>query len=307
MAKFVSRAKCLLCNSAQLVEVRREHNHLQNDAYMDSFLERESVLVKCQKCDFAFVRDLPAEPEFFAKLYRDEDRDISVDFKFSGKRIIFEEVMASLLKWAKPNSKLLDIGAGTGAFVNRAMRSYQAFGIELSTACVEFAKSQNLPIRNQSFFELKDEASSYDVITMIDVLEHLSEPAVALKTIHSLLKHNGILYIKVPNYPAQASKQDLMKLLRLSTAGIMQDFVHINHFTVSSLIQFLNTNGFTVKESGFSAAEIWDLTWTEAPKSKTTRRFYNWTVTSITSALNILSRLTKRNLGLNFYVVAERL
>lgn len=276
-----------------------------NDSYLDSFLSKPSILLRCPDCGFAFVESLPTEDKFFEKLYSSNDRDVSIDFNHSGKRKIFSEVISTLKSYVQPQAKLLDVGAGTGAFVSAASKDFTSSGIELSSACVAFAKSKNLPVSSTSFYDLNPSTEQYDVITLIDVLEHLTDPKKAVLKLKSVLKPNGFLYIKVPNYPAQALKQDILRKLGLSKAGIMQDYVHINHFTLKSLSSFLSMNGFDIIESGYSTAEIWDLKWKKAPKSLLYRSLYNFIVLSLTKVLNLASRLTGQSLGLNFYVLAQ--
>ena len=303
---FSVRKNCLLCQGSDLVEVRREANNLKGDAILDSYLREDSVLLKCGVCGFAFVKSIPSDGGFYARLYRDDARDVSIDFKFSGKRLIFKEVLKTLGDSLPARARLLDIGAGTGAFVKAASEKYEASGIELSESSVAFAQSQRLPVRNIDFMDLKSDEKTFDALTLIDVLEHLPDPAAAVSKFRTVLNSQGYLYIKVPNYPVQAAKQDLMKSLGLSKAGIMQDYIHINHFTMSSLCKFLNANGFTVKRSGYSAPEVWDLTWADAPKSVLHRRLYNWIVLAITNFLNLASTVSGLNLGLNFWVLAQK-
>lgn len=304
---FSVRKNCLLCQSSDLIEVRRESNNLKGIDSLDSYLRQDSVLVKCTSCGFAFVKSIPSDDAFYAQLYRDDERDVSIDYKFSGKRLIFKEVLKTLGDSLPARTRLLDIGAGTGAFVKAASEKYEASGIELSDSSVAFAQSQHLPIRNINFMDLRSDEQTYDALTLIDVLEHLPDPAAAISKFRALLNSQGYLFIKVPNYPAQAVKQDLMKGLGLSKAGIMQDYIHINHFTMNSLCEFLNANGFKVHKSGFSLPEVWDLAWPDAPKSVLQRRLYNWTVLTITKFLNLVSSVSRQNLGLNFWVLARKI
>ncbi len=307
MTVLRSRTRCLLCDGQLLTDVRQEKNNLKADPYLDSFLVHDSILSECRSCGFAFVKSVPGDPRFFEELYRDEERDVSIDFHYSGKRLIFADVMTCLLRWKQNSGSLLDVGTGTGAFVSFAATRFDASGIELSEACVNFAKSQNLPVSRLLVSDLQNDPRRFDVITLIDVLEHLVEPAETLRQIHRLLKPGGAVYVKVPNYPMQLRKQTLLQHLGLSSAGIMQDFVHINHFTTDSLAKFLAANGFIIKETGFSPPEIWDLRWKHAPKSRLFRMAYNLGVLGVTWVLNSASTLRAKKLGLNFYVLALKL
>lgn len=99
------------------------------------------------------------------------------------------------------NGKLLDVGAGTGYFLNHMnRRGWQVTGTEKNTAARKFAKSEfNLDLlETNDLFELKD--NSFDVITLWHVLEHIHRLPENMETFHRLLKPMGRLIIAVPNH-----------------------------------------------------------------------------------------------------------
>lgn len=97
--------------------------------------------------------------------------------------------------------KLLDIGAGTGAFAATMQQAgWQVTGLEPDSAARETARNTNgvqlLPA--EELYQLPRE--SFDVITLWHVLEHVHDLHGYLKQLGNLLKADGLILIAVPNY-----------------------------------------------------------------------------------------------------------
>lgn len=99
---------------------------------------------------------------------------------------------------------LLDIGAGTGDFLNQANRSgWNCVGIEPNE------KAKNIAIaKGVQFVATLDglDDHSFDVITMWHVLEHVPDLEIQIKTLKRLLKPNGTIFIAVPNFKSFDAK-----------------------------------------------------------------------------------------------------
>lgn len=87
-----------------------------------------------------------------------------------------------------PKPKVLDFGCGSGLFVE-FMREH---GIEAEGFDKYLSKSTNLLFNGDLAFS----QGEYDVITMIEVIEHLNTPYIELQTILSCLKPGGILMVE---------------------------------------------------------------------------------------------------------------
>ena len=299
------RKTCPLCGSSQLIQKRTEKNNIHKDALVAEYLKDNVNLHECQDCSFGFVLRIPNDEQFYNRIYADGGRDVSIDFFYSGKKLIFRDIRNNILKYKK-NGTLLDIGTGTGALLAFMKSDFAVQGIELSPASSAFARTQGLDVVSMDIEHLNFEDKKFDVVTIIDVLEHLPDPSGVVDEIKRILKSTGLVYIKVPNYPMQAWKQDLLRVFGISKMGIMQDYIHINHFTKKSLNLALVRSGFEVLEEGFTMPEIWDLRWKEAPQPLFRRVLRN--VFSVWSAqfLNIFSKFLGRDLGFNLFILARK-
>lgn len=96
--------------------------------------------------------------------------------------------------------RLLDVGFGNGGFLRIAEEAgWDAEGIDFDSAAVEVARSRGLNVRCGTIDSLSENKSSYDIITLSHVIEHLHDPASALRGLFDLLKPGGVLWLDTPN------------------------------------------------------------------------------------------------------------
>lgn len=105
-----------------------------------------------------------------------------------------------ILKYHPKTGSLLDIGAGTGYFV-QYMQSigWKTLGVEISEDARNFAKQEHgLNLLNPHDF-YRDNTASFDAVTLWHVMEHLPDFNALFSYIYSHLNENGTLVIAVPN------------------------------------------------------------------------------------------------------------
>ena len=104
-----------------------------------------------------------------------------------------------LINSLKKNAKsILDIGAGTGAFLSFIKSDFRyVTGIEPNQKARELAQEKGISLE-QDLNDVRDKL--FDVITMWHVLEHVPNLEETIRDVEALLKPNGILIIAVPNF-----------------------------------------------------------------------------------------------------------
>lgn len=117
------------------------------------------------------------------------------------KTIALKRKLKLINSFNSEDKKLLDVGCGTGDFLNLAKSNHwQVSGVEPNFNARAIANEKT----DNSIFDidqlLKFQKHSFDVITLWHVLEHLPKLENHLAVIESLLKPNGRLVIAVPNY-----------------------------------------------------------------------------------------------------------
>jgi len=158
-----------------------------------------------ESLDLVFTFPQPDEINL-PKYYESEDYISHTD----GQRSLFEKAYQFVKNIAlknklnlindlqKEKGSLLDIGAGTGEFLNVANKNgWKTTGIEPSEKAKSIAISKGV-----SFAESTEilENHSFDVITMWHVLEHVPDVEKQIKELKRLLKPNGTILIAVPNF-----------------------------------------------------------------------------------------------------------
>lgn len=138
------------------------------------------------------------------------------------------------------NSMILDIGPGLGEILDvcHELGYNYASGIDISPSVVSFLKKRNIPceLTDSSAKWLEARPSKYDMIFMLDVLEHISKHEVIqqLKACYTALTSNGCLLIMVPN--GQATEGFLHR---------NNDITHEVAYTPHTLSQVLISSGIT--------------------------------------------------------------
>lgn len=214
----------------------------------DYFLTGESFnIVKCHECGFRFTNPRP-KAEDLGKYYESKDYISHSDSRIGLFASVYQMVRKytlsrklAIISKVQQKGEILDIGCATGQFLNyMADHGWKATGIEPDEKTRARAISEyslNVYPEEQLMILQK---SSFDVITMWHVLEHVSDLDARMKQLKNLLKPTGTLIIAVPNcnsldakkYGAFWAGYDLPR--------------HLYHFTKKDVKLLLGKNGFTI-------------------------------------------------------------
>ncbi len=131
-----------------------------------------------------------------------------------GKYMIVEKLINRY--WGRPiaaNSaaRLLDVGCGTGRILNLLQKYGQVWGLDSSPHALDFCRMRGFEnVSNQDILAGLDfEPASFDVITALDVVEHLDNDRQGLINLGQLLKPGGVLIVSVPAYQLLFSYWDI--------------------------------------------------------------------------------------------------
>jgi len=117
------------------------------------------------------------------------------------KTISLKRKLKLIDSFSKQDKNLLDVGCGTGDFLRIAsLNNWQVFGIEPNDKARQLAnvKTNGVVYNNDQLSKFRN--SSFDVITLWHVLEHLPNLEEQLEIFKNLLKPKGVLVVAVPNY-----------------------------------------------------------------------------------------------------------
>jgi 2-polyprenyl-3-methyl-5-hydroxy-6-metoxy-1,4-benzoquinol methylase len=169
-------------------------------------------------------------------------------FKFHQFELNYKKIICS-----HENSNVLDIGVGRGEMLSCMKKwGHNYHGIDISPSTIDFCKKLDLSCELVSDTEtwLSENLNRFDVITCLDVLEHIPhERLIAfLKSIHQSLNKNGIAIIQVPNLQSP-----------FGYLHHFNDITHVSGFVEHSLNQVLLSAGFS-SISFFGFEELYEKT-----------------------------------------------
>ena len=143
----------------------------------------------------------------------------------------------------KPPARLLDVGCGAGQFLSRAARAgYDAKGIDVDPKAVAFARDElGLSVRRMSLDELPQD-ETYDVVTMLGVLEHIPEPVGFLEGARGRLAGGGEVLVGVPN---AGSLNRLVSRLGRDDWDMFLEPGHLYHYEARTLGMLAARAGLT--------------------------------------------------------------
>jgi ubiquinone/menaquinone biosynthesis C-methylase UbiE len=198
--------------------------------------------VKCSDCQFVYVDPILSEAAM-ARHYREEDNWTKVmlnehDCQLNKKMYIYA---LELIQKHGAFKSILDVGAGTGFFVQTASElGFDALGIELNENMLKRASSKGINMENISMASLRDAGRKFDLVTSWFVLEHVSHPEEFVAEMASLLDVGGLLFIGVPNIDSLATR------LNYKDSSTFAGNSHINFFNCDFLKDMAGKAGFSL-------------------------------------------------------------
>lgn len=115
-------------------------------------------------------------------------------------------------RWAverlQPRGRLLDVGCATGIFLHEMQQAgWDVVGVEPNPEAADYAQKRfGLSVHVGLLRQVGLPGSSFDVITLWDVLEHLHTPWADLIEMHRLLRNKGLLVVRIPNLESPAAR-----------------------------------------------------------------------------------------------------
>ena len=242
MSGIIHHERCPLCQCTELHSIFPVRDHTVSGETFD--------VVECRNCTARFTQNVP-DPESIGAYYRSEDyvshTDTTKGLVHKLYRLVRIKTLRSKRKLitavtGKKTGSLLDIGAGTGAFLDEMKKQgWQVSGLEPDPGARARAKSvYGLDLdETERLYSIPD--NTFDAITMWHVLEHVHDLHGYLAKIHSIVKEGGWIFIAVPNFTsadAVAYKQ------HWAAYDVPR---HLYHFSPAAMKQLLAKHSLTVE------------------------------------------------------------
>lgn len=204
----------------------------------DSHYGSRWTFFACRDCGLVFANPAP-DPEAIAGFYAAlEDEEYSQEGEGRGRN--FAVILKRLGRFAPAGSSLLDVGAASGIFLDLARAAgYRVQGVEPSSALADDARrlfGLNLFRGGIEQFPGKEE---FQAITLLDVLEHVTDPNALLATLARLSAPGGVLVVTTPDIGSLAARLMGGRWWHYRVA-------HVNFFDRRALERLLGAHGFDI-------------------------------------------------------------
>lgn len=240
---MITYKQCPVCHSEQIQDLFTAKDYTVSAEIF--------TIAKCNSCTHLFTQNVAPQDEI-GKYYQSENYISHSDtqegivnklYHAVRKRTLTGKKKLLQLETGKQQGKILDIGCGTGAFLNTMKAAgWESTGLEPDE--VARAKAKELyglePKPSHEIFDLPE--NNYDAITMWHVLEHVHQLHEYVAQLKKMLTTNGRIFIAVPNYTsydaqyygAHWAAYDLPR--------------HLYHFSPDSMKNLVEQYGLTIKK-----------------------------------------------------------
>jgi 2-polyprenyl-3-methyl-5-hydroxy-6-metoxy-1,4-benzoquinol methylase len=190
---------------------------------------KHHAIVKCRNCGLVYANPRNSGSEVLAK-YENVEDPLYVEERH-GRIMTFGKHLRPLQRLIGPPSGrlLLDVGAHIGIFVDVACKAgWKATGIEPSRWSVDIARRSGIELIEGTLDSSDLPDNHFDVVTMWDVIEHLSDPMAELNHVFRVLKPGGWVVIHTMNI-----ESPFAKLLGRRWPWLME--MHLSYFSTQTL------------------------------------------------------------------------
>jgi 2-polyprenyl-3-methyl-5-hydroxy-6-metoxy-1,4-benzoquinol methylase len=216
------------------------------------YRRRDFTLRRCPECRLAFVEDPWTDYAriYDAAYYAGRGADVLVDYHFElaqpGRTIRLYEwrgiaTAAGALCGAGRGSRWLDYGAGNGGLVRhlRSEDGIDAVGFDEGAMAAD-AVALGVPFVDAE--ALDAQAGTFDVVSAIEVLEHVLDPVAELRRMGRLLRPGGLLFVTTGNAAPHAN--------RLHRWRYVKPEIHVSFYEPKTLERAMELAGLSTQRLG---------------------------------------------------------
>ena len=155
------------------------------------------------------------------------------------RRIIASFVREICAQVSDRRPRILDVGCGTGANLKMLSEFGGAEGVDISPDALEFCQKRGLDVKLGAAESLPYESGTFDLVTALDVVEHLDDDVAGLREMRRVLRPGGRALLFVPTF--------------MWLWGVQDDVSHHRRrYRLSELRQAVTAAGFEVERTTYA-------------------------------------------------------
>lgn len=215
------------------------------------------VIVKCTGCGLLYKK--LASRELVDNAYSDNVMGIDglIEYMDGGEaRSKFRDILSTAEKLmavdAEDGLRILDVGCGGGALLEEAASmGMEGKGLDICPGLLDMARSKGLDV-DLSDLDGLDIETGYDIVTLMDIVEHTLDPMQMLRRARTAMKTGGLLVISTPNHASLLVRAALVlnRLGYVNPAKMVFSSCHVVFFDKRTLER-------SVKDAGFRVEDVW--------------------------------------------------
>lgn len=232
---------CRICHSETNPFLKISTENL-DEPFLDDVLRKglpELRLNRCTSCGCLWATDARQSEQVLMAAYA-RLQDSYFDSEAVGPNYReFYRWLEHLVEQNQAGRAILDVGCGDGNFLSSLSDKWQKRGIEPSASGTELSRGKNLEVFPGTLESLEDRCQA-DLISALDVIEHVVDPHDFIECVKRHLKPNGMVLLFTgdsSSYPARVAGPQWSYLRWCG---------HISIFSASGLKALLNSHGFEI-------------------------------------------------------------
>ncbi len=234
--------KCNICGSEDYEVVfkglKDDETDLNKKYASSSNTIGNDQIVKCKKCGLKYVNPRLTDKEI-VEAYSEGSDELFIS-QAKGRELTFKKSLKLIDKFSK-KGKILDVGTAGGSFLKVARDDgWEVEGVEPNKWLCNWSKEHyNLDIKQGTIYDQKFKDNEFDVVTLWDVLEHVTEPKKTLEECNRIIKKDGLLVVNYPDVGSAVAKL-------MGKRWIFYLSVHLFYFDKKTIRKILEETGFEV-------------------------------------------------------------
>ncbi|OSA93192.1 UNVERIFIED_ORG: hypothetical protein B2H98_14315 [Clostridium botulinum] len=210
-----------------------------NEVILHGIIKVKVNIGICKKCGLVFQNPVPDETSLneYYKLQSDtieQSDDIRSEY-YEIYTYIKNNTNYELI------NKVLDIGCRRGEMLKLFKNDNKhILGIEPSECNVKYLNEVLIPVIKGTFNNQVVKNKQFNLIMLINVLEHIKNPGKIVTEIYNKLTSNGYLFISVPNFDKCINDKNINNISNYF------GFQHLQYFTLDTLVSLLQKSGFNI-------------------------------------------------------------